>query len=91
MMSYNEKVDALVAFCDKYEEMLDNAKEGSDLWAFKELDKVYAQVDGDGTECKEHLVNAMMFLAERFNDEYEMSEEGLKAWCDSMDMAIFDI
>lgn len=82
-MTHEQKLDALSAFFDKYEELIDDAKENSDLWALKELDLCLGGEMHD-KKTEEHIVNAMLFLAERFNDEYEMSPEGLKAWCDSV-------
>lgn len=76
-MTYEEKFDAVQAFCDKYESLIDEAPEGSDLWAFRELCDIFDGVDQVQTaiwmdtieSVKVHLINAMLHIAERWSEE----------------------
>lgn len=67
-MSYNQMQDAMVAFFDKFDYLIDDAIEGSDLWAVKELEKCYSNSDDD--KDKERLLRVMLYLAERVSDSF---------------------
>lgn len=83
-MTYEEKFDAVQAFCDKYESRIDEAPEGSDLWAFRELSDGFDELDRvqteiwRGTICslKKHLINTMLHIAERWANENDDIEFG---------------
>lgn len=78
-MTYEEKFDAVPAFCDKYESIIDEAPEGSDMWAFRELcdtfdeiDKVQTAIWMDTIESvKVHLINTMLHITERLSEDEE--------------------
>lgn len=83
-MTYEEKFDAVQAFCDKYESLIDEAPEGSDLWAFRELDDAFDSIGvverGYGISEKfdsirVHLINAMLYIAERWSYETDVELE----------------
>ncbi len=71
MMTYVEKLDTIQAFCSRYESLIDEAPEGSDLWIFKELCDSFDEVDRVQTaiwmdtieSIKVRLVNAMYHLS----------------------------
>lgn len=82
-MTYEEKYDAVQAFCDKYESLIDKAPEGSDLWAFKGLDDTMMDIEAvlcddsemllpsnvDGlNRAKAQIINAMLHIAERWSE-----------------------
>ena len=82
-MTYEEKFDAVQAFCDKYESLIDEAPEGSDLWAFRELcdsfdyvDKVQTAIWMETIESvKVRLINAMLHIAEGWTNETDVELE----------------
>lgn len=67
-MTYNQIEDAMVAFFDKFDYLIDDAIEGSDIWAIKELEKCYSNSDDDND--KERLLRVMLYLAERVSDSF---------------------
>ena len=67
-MTYNQMQDAMVAFFDKFGYLIDDAIEGSDLWAIRELEKCYSNSD-DGND-KERLLRVMLYLAEQVSDSF---------------------
>lgn len=78
-MDYNEKIDALASFCDRYEEDLNAATSGA-LVAFKELDDAFTElsigwdttskyIDNRAKSAREHIVNAMLHIAEQYAEE----------------------
>jgi hypothetical protein len=79
-MTYEEKFDAVQAFCDKYKTLIDEATEGSDLWAFRELCDSFDEIDKVQTaiwmdtigSVKVRLINAMLHIAERWSNETDI-------------------
>lgn len=82
-MTYEEKFDAVQAFSDKYESLIDEAPEGSDLWAFRELDDAFSSIEKLGVwvrnheweSAKEGIINAMLHIAERWANETDVELE----------------
>lgn len=89
-MTYEEKYDAVQAFCDKYESLIDEAPEGSDLWAFKGLDDTMTDIEAvlcddcemllpsnvDGlNRAKVQIINAMLHIAEKWSNETDIELE----------------
>lgn len=88
-MTYEEKFDAVQAFCDKHPLLIDEAPEGSDLWAFKGLDDAMTDIEAvlcddgemllpsnvDGlNRAKTKIINAMLHIAERWSNETDKQE-----------------
>ncbi|MBO7450737.1 MAG: hypothetical protein J6U54_10240 [Clostridiales bacterium] len=79
-MTYEEKLEAVLMFHDKYKSLIDEAPEGSDLWAFGELDKAYDNVvklgvwirNAEWEDAKQRLTNAMLHIAERWSNETDI-------------------
>lgn len=77
-MTYQEKLDAIQAFCYRYKSLIDEATEGSDLWAFGELCDSFDEVDRVMTaiwmdtieSVKVRLVNAMYHLSTKIEEAY---------------------
>ena len=67
-MTYNQIQDAMVTFFDKFDYLIDDAIEGSDLWAIKGLEKCYSNSDDDND--KERLLRVMLYLAEQVSDSF---------------------
>ena len=68
-MTYEEKFDAVQAFCDKYDSLIKEAPEGSDLWALRELNNAFDRAAFNVVLTRRHLINAMLHIAERWSDE----------------------
>lgn len=77
-MTYEEKLDVIQAFCLRCESLIDEAPEGSDLWAFRELCDSFDEVDRVQTvfwidiieSVKVRLVNAMYHLSTKIEEAY---------------------
>ena len=77
-ITYEEKLDAIQAFCYKYKSLIDEAPEGSDLWVFRELCDSFDEIDQVQTAIwmdtietiKVSLVNAMYHLSTKFEEAY---------------------
>ena len=67
-MTYNQMQYAMVAFFDKFDYLIDEVIEGSDLWAINELEKCYSNSDDD--DNKERLLRVMLYLAEQVSDSF---------------------
>lgn len=89
-MTYEEKYDAVQAFCNKYKSPIDEAPEGSDLWAFKGLDDAMTDIEAvlyddgemllpsnvDGlNRAKVQIINAMLHIAEKWSNETDIELE----------------
>lgn len=78
-MTYQEKLDVIQAFCYKYKTLIDDAHEGSDLWAFRELcdsfdelNRVQTAIWMDTIESiKVRLINAMYHLSTKIEEEID--------------------
>lgn len=76
-MTYEQKHDAVMAFYDKYESLIKEAPENSDLWVFWELYNAYNHVltmgvwvqNRNWSEAQKCIINAMLHIAERWSNE----------------------
>ena len=98
-LTYEEKFDAVQAFCDKYESEIDNAPEGSDLWDFKELCDSFDELERVQTAFWEdviksvevRLVNAMLHIAERYSEANNDPDSIMLTFRPSKDIYYCDI